>query len=197
MIDISKKVKVALMGTHGTRKTTIGHILVGRLREREVNAEFLSEVAREANQKPGLPINEGTRITTQLWIQYEQMAREIEYLARPDVDALVTDRGNLDNYMYLMHHEGRAVPVIDDLVNYWVKTYDLIFKMSIVKDGQLDSDEVRAKSPEFMTSIDQLFEQELIRRKVPFEYYGMNMTKEEALEDALEKIIAVIDKKRT
>jgi len=46
--------KIALIGTHGTGKTTLAHELTAESKKRGIHTEFLGELARECP----LPINE-------------------------------------------------------------------------------------------------------------------------------------------
>jgi len=160
-------IKVALIGTHGTGKTTACHELVGGLKKKGVNAEYLGETARKAEQR-GLKINEGTTLGAQLWIFHTQIARELEFLARPDVDVLVCDRCVVDNYMYLINKFGHQ-GVIDEMVNSHTGTYAYLFKVPI-NEKYRTNDGVRSTSPEFQERIDRLLKKELRKRK--FEYWN-------------------------
>ena len=67
--------KIALIGTHGTGKTTIAHELVAKLKKQKINADFLGELARHCP----FPINEGTTKKSQLWIILNQILKEFEF----------------------------------------------------------------------------------------------------------------------
>jgi len=161
-------IKVAVIGTHGTRKTTICHKLVAGLKEAEINAEYLGEVARRAKQI-GFELNENTTLEAQQWIFHTQIARELEFLARPDVDVLVCDRGVIDNYMYLINRFGHQ-PEIEGLINLHTKTYAHLFLVPI-NNGDLTSDQVRSTNPIFQLEIDRLLRQELKERDISFRHY--------------------------
>jgi hypothetical protein len=161
-------IKVAVIGTHGTRKTTLCHKLVAGLKEIEVNAEYLGEVAREAKQK-GFEINERTTLEAQLWIFHTQIARELEFSVRPDVDVLVCDRGVIDNYMYLVKRFGYQQG-IDEMVNLHTKTYTHLFRVPIRRNS-LSEDSVRSIDPVFQREIDDLLKKELKQRGIPYQGY--------------------------
>ncbi len=173
-------IKVAVIGTHGTRKTTICHQVIAGLKKREINAEYLGEIAR--NIPAGLYINEATTRESQEWILHEQIAKEIEYSGRKDIDVLVCDRGVIDNYMYYVYRFG-SNPALDMLVNSRMKTYAGLFKLPI-KKLLLNCDLVRATDPVFQKAIDDLLEKELKERGILFQRY-------KGLETTINKIIAL------
>jgi nucleoside-triphosphatase THEP1 len=80
--------KIALIGSHGVGKTTICYDLMKNLKMGGLNADYLGEIAREA-QKAGFRLNEDTTQDSQRWILHTQIARELEFKTREDVDILV------------------------------------------------------------------------------------------------------------
>ncbi len=166
-------IKIGVIGTHGTRKTSLCYNLAGRLKSMGVSgAGVMGEIARILPPFPGFRINEGTNRESQQWIVYTQIKEELEFLARGDVNPLITDRTVFDNYMYYLLRFGKDNPAIDALVNNWTKTYNLLVKMSILKNNSLVEDPVRAKDEEFKLAIDNLLERELEEREIPFERYS-------------------------
>ena len=139
--------KVAFIGSHGTRKTTYSHGLVFHLKENEVNADLLYEVAR----KSPLPINEGRTPSTQRWILHTQIAEELAY-EKQNLDVLVCDRASLDNYAYYVEKFGRD-EVLDTLVKDHMKTYDTLIKVPIV-DREIIEDGIRSTDKLFQKNID-------------------------------------------
>jgi len=97
--------KIGIIGTHGTGKTTICHDLVSALKKQDKNAEFLGEIAREA-ERVGFKLNQDTTLGAQKWILYTQMAREEEFENSGKTDYLVCDRC-FDNYIYLLLKFGK------------------------------------------------------------------------------------------
>ena len=177
-------IKVALIGAHNTGKTTICHQLVAELKKRDFNADYLVEIAREA-QRVGFPINEGTTKEAQRWIALTQIARELE--PRPGIQILVTDRSALDNYVYSTRKFGES-PELDSLINAHMPSYDLLFKVPINPDyrnGHSANDGVRSVDPIFQEEIDALIDDTFKKRGILFVPYT---TIDSALEMILEKL---------
>ena len=152
--------KVAFIGTHGVGKTTLCYDLVAALKRRGVNADMVKEVARLSP----LPINRRTSLDAQTWILMTQIAEEIRSASQHDV--VVCDRSVLDNYAYLALACGRQEPV-EEFVDYWMKTYDLLFKVPIV--GHALPDGIRDVDEPFVRSIDQLVDALLAEKRLPCE----------------------------
>jgi len=147
--------KVAFIGTHGVGKTTLCYDLAALLKRRGINADIVKEVARMSP----LPINRRTSIDAQTWILMTQVAEEIRCESQADV--VVCDRSVLDNYAYMALACGRQ-PEIERFVDYWLGTYDLLFKVPIV--GEASPDGVRDTDTAFVGDIDHLVEQMLVEK---------------------------------
>ena len=152
--------KVAFIGTHGVGKTTLCYDLASLLKRQGVHVDMVKEVARLSP----LPINRQTSLEAQTWILMTQVAEEIRSGAYHQV--VVCDRSVLDNYAYMMLACGRQPP-FERFVAYWMKTYDLLFKVPI--SGAASADGVRDTDEFFMRSIDQLVDRLLAEMKVPHE----------------------------
>jgi thymidylate kinase len=153
-------VKIALIGTHGVGKTTLCYDLAGALKRRGLDADIVKEIARLSP----LPINRKTSLEAQTWILMTQIAEEIRSASQNRV--VVCDRSVLDNYAYLTFACGRQKP-IERFVDYWMKSYTLLFKVPI--SGQAAADGIRDTDEFFMRQIDQLVDTLLAEKKVPFE----------------------------
>ena len=151
--------KIGIIGTHGTRKSTLVHLLTGKLKEQGINTGYLSEVASSCP----LPINQKSTLKAQFWIMLTQIKREIELENRP-YDYLVLDRCVLDNYVYMRRaHDllGKSSTDEDDnlmqlgtnLMERWVPTYSHLFKVDIPK-GSLVDDGIRDVSSDFQQDIE-------------------------------------------
>ncbi len=152
--------KVAFIGTHGVGKTTLCYDLASVLKRRDVHVDVVKEVARLSP----LPINRKTSLDAQTWILMTQIAEEIRSAAHHQV--VVCDRSVLDNYAYMVLACGRQ-KAFEGLVNHWMKSYDLLFKVPIA--GAASADGVRDTDEFFMRSIDQLVDQLLAERKIRHE----------------------------
>jgi nicotinamide riboside kinase len=147
--------KVAFIGTHGVGKTTLCYGLAARLKRRDVGVEVVHEVARRCP----LPINEETSVAAQSWILHTQVAEELVAQARYPV--AVCDRSVLDNYVYLLLAAGRQ-EVPESLVDFWLRTYDLLVHVPIVED--LSPDGIRSPDPGFQQAVEDRLAQEIAER---------------------------------
>ena len=152
--------KLAFIGTHGVGKTTLCYDLAAALKRQGINVDMVKEVARLSP----LPINRKTSLDAQTWILSTQVAEEIRSCAHHEV--VVCDRSALDNYAYLAFACGRQKP-IERFVDYWMKSYTLLFKVPI--SGEAAADGVRDTDEFFMRQIDQLVDTLLLEKKIPFE----------------------------
>jgi thymidylate kinase len=152
--------KLAFIGTHGVGKTTLCYDLAAALKRQGVNVDMVKEVARLSP----LPINRKTSLEAQTWILTTQVAEEIRSATQADV--VVCDRSVLDNYAYMTFACGRQKP-IERFVEYWLKTYDLLFKVPI--SGAASPDGVRDTDEFFMRNIDTLVDTLLAEKKVAYE----------------------------
>ncbi len=152
--------KLAFIGTHGVGKTTLCYDLGAILKKRGLHVDLVKEVARLSP----LPINRKTSLEAQLWILTTQIAEEIRSAAHHEV--VVCDRSVLDNYAYLVFAAGRQ-RWLEPLVNRWMKTYDLLFKVPL--SGAAQADGVRDTDDFFMRAIDRLVDQLLEEKRLPHE----------------------------
>jgi predicted ATPase len=141
-------------------KTTLCYELAGVLKRRDVHVDIVKEVARLSP----LPINQKTSLDAQTWILMSQVAEEIRSAAHHQV--VVCDRSVLDNYAYMVLACGRQ-KAIERFMAYWMKTYDLLFKVPI--SGAASADGVRDTDEFFMRSIDALVDTLLAEMKVAHE----------------------------
>ncbi len=152
--------KVAFIGTHGVGKTTLCYDLAAVLKRQGINVDMVKEVARLSP----LPINRKTSLDAQTWILTTQVAEEIRSSSQHEV--VVCDRSVLDNYAYLSFACGRQ-KAIERFMDYWMKTYDLLFKVPLA--GQAQADGVRDTDEFFMRAIDQLVDSLLAEKKLAHE----------------------------
>ena len=149
--------KIAFIGTHGVGKTTLCYDLASVLKRQGINVDMVKEVARLSP----LPINRKTSLEAQTWILATQVAEEIRSGGQHDV--VVCDRSVLDNYAYMALACGRQKP-IERFVDYWMRTYDLLFKVPV--SGRPSADGVRDTDAFFVRSIDQLVDTLLAEKKI-------------------------------
>jgi thymidylate kinase len=152
--------KIAFIGSHGVGKTTLCYDLAALLKRQGLSVDIVKEVARLSP----LPINRQTSLDAQTWILASQIAEEIRSASQHQV--VVCDRSVLDNYAYLVLACGRQ-RWLERLVNHWMRTYDLLFKVPV--SGEAAADGVRDTDDFFIRSIDQLVDGLLQEKRVPHE----------------------------
>ena len=163
--------KIALIGTHGTGKTTVAHELIAELKKQGINAEFIGELAR----KCPLPINEKTTKDSQEWIIFSQYIQELELQSKCDL--IVCDRSVLDGYVYY-HRKFRENQLIENFVKEKLKDYVLLIKVPI-NEKFLQKDGIRSTDKEFQRDIDERFDLLLRKLNVSFETHkNLNKTVE-------------------
>ena len=139
--------KIAFIGSHGVGKTTLSYDVAAQFKRLGTNVDIVKEVARLSP----LPINQRTSRDAQLWILMTQIAEEIRSASQHDL--VVCDRSVLDNYAYMARACGRQ-PEIERFLDFWLGTYDLLFKVPIV--GAASPDGVRDVDEQFVHAIDDL-----------------------------------------
>lgn len=160
--------KIALIGTHGTGKTTLAHKLVGELKERGIDSGFVREIAGICP----LPINENTTREAQKWMIFQQYCKELEEGER--FDSLVCDRSTLDYYVYYYNKFGKN-KLLEDFVKGTIKEYDFLFRIPLNKD-YLKKDKIRSTNPQFQKEIDKKFD--YLSKKLSIKYHTINNLKE-------------------
>ena len=120
------------------------------------------DLVKEVARLSPLPINRKTSLEAQMWILTTQIGEEIRSAAHHEV--VVCDRSVLDNYAYLVFAAGRQ-KWLEPLVNRWMKSYDLLFKVPI--SGGAAADGVRDTDEFFMKQIDRLVDELVEERKLP------------------------------
>ncbi len=149
--------KLAFIGSHGVGKTTLCYDVAALLKRRDIHVDIVKEVARLSP----LPINRKTSRDAQTWILTTQVAEEIRSAAHHQV--VVCDRSVLDNYAYMVLACGRQKG-IERFVDYWMKSYDLLFKVPLSGPGRDDG--FRDTDQFFMRSIDELVDSLLAEKKI-------------------------------
>ncbi len=140
--------KIAIIGTNSTGKTTIIKFLKEKLLDDGFNVQVLPEVVRDCPY----PINENTTFQAQKWILEKQI--EMENSLNDTNKIIICDRSTLDNFAYFE----RAVQDRD--ISYWRQkaveyafSYDLIFKTQKLPLRAKD-DGFRSTNEEFRTEMD-------------------------------------------
>lgn len=156
--------KIGVLGTHGTGKTTFAMALAAHLKGADPSKRvgLVSEVARSCPFR----LNEGATHDAQAWVFHQQFIREIEAAARNDI--IVCDRTVFDALAY-SRHRGFMVQVTTglDMALDWFNTYDRLYWLRPV---QLPEDDgFRSTSLSFQRAIDDILAEWI-------EDYGLHVT---------------------
>ena len=150
----ARHAKIAFVGSHGIRKTTAAHAFVGALQRAGRSVEYGREVVRD---NP-LGINEAATGEAQLWVLVSQVRQELELA--PKAEALVTDRGVMDNFAYYLRACRMADRfAVEPFVRAWSGTYDLVVRL--LPDIALRPDGVRSTNDAFRDEIESILDRVL------------------------------------
>lgn len=150
--------KIAILGTHGTGKTTLSYHIAAYYKSQGKNVKIIQEVARSCP----FPINEKMTIEAAKWIYLEHSRKELE---ASKFSVIIGDRSVFDSFVYAQYFK-----ITDDVLDRYKKValaeldhYDrLIF---VRPDMQLHNDGVRSVDKEFQSSIDEIFESILEKKE--------------------------------
>ena len=148
-------IKIGILGTHNSGKTTLGHTIMSYLKEHHVIVGWVSEIVRDCP----FPVNERASFHAQLWILNSQINKEIEEQTRNNV--VVTDRTVIDNFAYarrasILNKEYRKnIKVLEMICKNWVDTYDFLFFTQRTK-SPIENDNFRSTDLKFQIEIDQM-----------------------------------------
>lgn len=167
--------KIALLGTHGTGKSTKAYSIAANLKKNNIDAEPLREIIRGCP----LPINEQTTRTSQEWNIFNQYVKEIEESAY-NIDVLVCDRSILDGYVYYYYKFGEN-KLLEDFIKDKIKDYHSLWKMPLLGNyfTGLKNDGFRSIDVSFQKEIDECFKELL--EKLEIEYVDF-VSEEEVVE---------------
>ena len=159
--------KIGIMGTHGTGKTTFALQTAADLKQSCPGSQvgLLSEIAR----KCPFPTNKDTSIEAQLWIFHAQMQAELEMSARNEI--LVCDRTILDSLAY--SREAGLVEMVDEyfyIAIDWLKTYDHLYYC--IPRHEIADDGFRAQDPAFQARINIILKEWVDRYHIPVTIVG-------------------------
>ena len=147
----TRHAKIAFIGSHGIRKTTAAHAFANTVQRAGRSVEYGREVVRD---NP-LGINEGATGEAQLWVLVSQIRQELELA--PKADALVLDRGVMDNFCYYLRAcDGEDRFDVEPLVRRWSATYDMVVRLT--PDIELRADGVRSTNDTFRDEVEALLD---------------------------------------
>ena len=151
LVKVVRARKVAVIGSHGIRKTTAVEGIVDAARALGVRVATVPELIRS---NP-LGRNEGATAEAQLWVVVSQVRAELE--AAAGADLVVTDRASADNFAYYLRAAGGSDPYdLEPLVRAWSRTTDLFVRL--FPDVGLEADGFRSPDPRFRDEIEAILD---------------------------------------
>jgi len=167
--------KIAVIGSHGTGKSTLSKALSEKL-----GYGRIPDIVRDEAVQKGFLINEDTPIETQIWL----VARQIE-LERNTQLPWIADKVLFDYAVYgdIILKDEEVKSVVNRLVERNAN-YDLIFYLPI--EFSLEADGVRSADPEFQKKIDEYYRVYLQKQRIGF--FELTGSVEERLNRALSYI---------
>jgi hypothetical protein len=143
--------KIAVIGAHGTFKTTLIYFLAGVLKAKGKNVGIIREVARNCpyfNKEHG-------NVLAQNWILLTQAQWERDM--QDKYDYVLCDRSLVDNYIYCedaYEKEQQELPGwIEPFVLHHMESYGFLFKTPVSTRG-LIRDGIRSTDEEWQKVID-------------------------------------------
>ncbi|MBR9675923.1 AAA family ATPase [Candidatus Woesearchaeota archaeon] len=142
-------VKVAVIGTHSTGKSTVVRNLKRDFLEQGFSVGVVEEVVRRCPYN----INEAGDKKTQEWLLENQVLEENNKVK--DNDYLICDRSVLDNYAYLSYLINGEDEEFYSRVLEHLKSYDyLVFKRIV--SNRIKDDGFRSLNKEFRDKIEEI-----------------------------------------
>ena len=143
--------KIGIIGSHGTFKTTLIYFLAGVLKAKGKNVGIVGEVARNC---PYFKKEHGN-VLAQNWILLTQAQLERE--AQDKYDYVLCDRSLVDNFIYALEayeKEEKEIPDwLEPFVLHNTSSYNFLFK-TVIPPQTIVNDGVRSTDAEWQIKID-------------------------------------------
>jgi nicotinamide riboside kinase len=143
--------KIAIIGSHGTFKTTLIYFLAGVLKAKGKNVGIVGEVARNC---PYFKKEHGN-VLAQNWILLTQAQLERE--AQDKYDYVLCDRSLVDNFIYALEaydKEDKEIPDwLEPFVLHNTSSYNFLFK-TVIPSDKIVNDGVRSTDEDWQIKID-------------------------------------------
>jgi thymidylate kinase len=147
--------KIAIIGTHGTGKTTLSYLLAAHHKRQGKNVKIIQEIVRSCP----FPINQNMTLEAAKWIYYEYVRKELE--AKYKHDVVIGDRSVYDSFVYAKYFKlnDSTFDILEKLAFEQLSSYDrLIF---VRPDINIESDGVRSVDPDFQYGVDKIYSEVL------------------------------------
>lgn len=173
--------KIAVVGSHGTFKTTLLYFLAGVLKAKGKNVAIIREVIRAC---PYFNSGHGN-VLAQNWVLLTQAQWEREY--QELYDYVLCDRSLVDNFVYAKEayvKENQLLPEwIEPFVLHHAKSYNFLFKTPLITKG-LVSDGARATDKTWQEDMDLKIKQYM--REKDIKYVELPVSEAETYDDVIE-----------
>ena len=150
--------KIAIVGAHGTGKTTIVHELFSLLKKKGFNANITPEAARSS---PFLLAGERCP-EGQMDIFASQIENEMKCQRGHNI--LVSDRSILDSLMYtklFFPEQKELIKAMESFAKYFMNSYDCIFKTTLLYNPSEIDDPLRPKDEKLQREADRILNETL------------------------------------
>lgn len=153
--------KMGIMGSHGTGKTTLAYEMAKNLQDTGIRTGVVTGVARSCPWS----INKDTTEEAQRWIYHRHMQMELEAVGT--YEAVFCDRTVLDSLVYSRVAELKNL--VEDYLPAalnWLATYDQLFWMR-PREGWLVDDGTRDVESGFQGEVDKVFDRWIMIYEIP------------------------------
>jgi len=150
------KKTIAIIGTHGTGKTTFSFLAAAHLKTQGHNVKIIQEVARSCPY----PINESMSKEAALWIYHEHSRKELEAIQKHDI--IISDRSSYDSFIYAKYFNlfTRDMTLLEHAAfQHLSQFYHKIILVS--PDLPIEDDGIRSVDQKFQISIHEIFKETL------------------------------------
>jgi len=176
--------KIAIIGTHGTGKTTLAYQICAEAKKRGKNAVIINETARSCP----FPINEGSSLDGFIWMTGTQLAKEQLAVAHKS-NFIVCDRSVMDHVAYVPQQYacGKTYEYFALACSAWMDTYNKIFWVQPSKSVEIFHDGIRCVDPKFQKAIHYRFQE--ILSKLPCYSKIRAVSSKNIFDDKLDSVI--------
>ena len=173
--------KISIIGSHGTFKTTLVYFLAGVLKAKGKNVGIIREVARACPYFKGSHAN----VLAQNWILLTQAQCEREY--QDIYDYVLCDRSVVDNFVYAVDaykkEEQPMAAWLEPFVLHHAETYNYLFKTPVSPYGLIE-DGVRSVDRNWQKEIDQKIKEYLKEKAIP--HIELPISESESYDDVID-----------
>lgn len=164
------KNRVAIVGAHGSGKTTLAHEVVALLKRRGIAVSLCREAARESHY-----LTQGRRVPEmQIDVFARQLSAEMEALRTSEL--VLCDRSLLDIHIYAqLFFPGRIglteqafLASMEQFVSLYMPTYRLLFRTTALYSLTETPDAIRPTDARLQRDFHERLESELKRRNLNY-----------------------------